>query len=466
MQHRSELDSVGEREVEARAPTWTAPYPTHGQGVFIFTILRTRPFALVVNAGGSAQKLRLEIGCNKIQLQLLGEKTQLLAEVSEPGVGYDSSAVTSYWFSLNRDQMVVKYGKGYLMEETTLLTHDFLAGVSPQEENKRRCSLKSIFGPQACKTLELHDSFADNGYCAMHIHQGECLPSSAGEGFQGESHGSVQFFSSKQLQELDLSSDRYVEPVKEMISLTHQVEFYKHPLIVNWPFLVKDGSDASLYELDSNNYIFTGSLPTECQELYTNIASSKVDLDWAPTPQDFRLSDAIRYSFETKGKALHEKLKWKKMKYIRVTVGPHRSPSPGIPYVLELWPKSHGSPIHCHGDSYGVIKVLHGGLRAEIYSRDMKTLIKHYNIQKGDITWMSPFWYQCHRLFNDTQDFCATLQCYRYGAADVKMWPFFDYVNADGSHGEFLPNGDYTFTELHQTVLNEYASYMNTNNHS
>lgn len=240
------------------------------------------------------------------------------------------------------------------------------------------------------------------------------------------------------------------------------MEFYPHPLIVNWPFIVKDSSEASLFELDNNDHIFTGSLPQECQELYTNIASRKVDLDWLPPPRDqqYKLSDAIRYSFTTKGRALHEKLRQKKMKYIRVTVGPHRSPSPGIPYVLELWPKHQGSPVHCHRNSYGVIKVLHGGLRAEIYNRDMKTLIIQYNIRKGDITWMSPFWYQCHRLFNDTADFCATLQCYRYGIGDTKMWPYFDYVNDDGSRDEFLPNGDFTFTELHQIVLNEYSSYM------
>lgn len=249
-----------------------------------------------------------------------------------------------------------------------------------------------------------------------------------------------------------------MESAREMINLTHRVDFYPHPLIVNWPFAVKDSSKASLFELDNNDHIFTGSLPPECQELYANIASAKVDLDWVPTPQQHKLSDAIRYSFETEGKTLYEKLKQKKMKYIRVTVGPHRSPSPGIPYVLELWPKNQGSPVHCHGDAYGVIKVLHGGLRAEIYNRDMKTLIKYYNIQKGDVTWMSPYWYQCHRLFNDTADFCATLQCYRYGAADTRMWPYFDYVNDDGSNGEFLPDGDFTFTELNQIVLEEYSS--------
>lgn len=345
------------------------------------------------------------------------------------------------------------------MEETTLLAYDFLAGLSVEEKVQKGCEMKYFFGPEAYKMLKLHDQFTGDDYCAIHVHKGKCLPSCADEHFEGKSRGKVHFFSAKERHNLlSITGDKFVESAREMINLTHRVDFYPHPLIVNWPFAVKDSSKASLFELDNNDHIFTGSLPPECQELYANIASAKVDLDWVPTPQQHKLSDAIRYSFETEGKTLYEKLKQKKMKYIRVTVGPHRSPSPGIPYVLELWPKNQGSPVHCHGDAYGVIKVLHGGLRAEIYNRDMKTLIKYYNIQKGDVTWMSPYWYQCHRLFNDTADFCATLQCYRYGAADTRMWPYFDYVNDDGSNGEFLPDGDFTFTELNQIVLEEYSS--------
>ena len=41
----------------------------------------------------------------------------------------DGTARIAYWLSFNRTDMVVKYGKGYHMEETTLLTHDFWADV-------------------------------------------------------------------------------------------------------------------------------------------------------------------------------------------------------------------------------------------------------------------------------------------------------------------------------------------------
>ena len=435
------------------AATWTTPYPPHGQGIFTFNILRKTPFELRVcpdytSSSTPQQWLSLNIVRNKACFKLVGEEERLLAEISGEGVGYNPNEVTSYWFSLDSSNLVLKYGKGYFMEETTILSFNFLAGLNDCEQVKKRSELRSIFGPQVLKFLEFHDIKDLKCYALENCH--EQIPSET-------AHSIVPVDPRNQLLPLSIDNKTWLQLASNLIDIRNNVEFYPQPLIANWPFAVKDSSEVSLFELDSNNYILSGSLPPECKELYRNIYSARIDLDWVPLHQTNRLSDAIRYSFETEGKILYNKLKSKKMKYIRVTVGPSRSTSPGIPYVVELWPKNMGSPIHCHGNSYGVIKVLHGGLRVEIYNRDMKTLIKHFNIQKGNITWMSPHWYQSHRLFNDTADFSATIQCYRYGLSDTKQWPYFDYVNEDGSRGEFLPNSDFTFTELYEKVTGEYS---------
>ena len=72
--------------------------------------------------------------------------------------------------------------------------------------------------------------------------------------------------------------------------------------------------------------------------------------------------------------------------------------------------------------------------------------------------WMSPDWYQTHQLCNTSDDFCATLNCYRYGEEDSVQWNQFDYVNADTGHMEnFLPNTDFNLGELWRIVLNEWA---------
>lgn len=34
----------------------------------------------------------------------------------------------------------------------------------------------------------------------------------------------------------------------------------------------------------------------------------------------------------------------------------------GIPFVLEIWPAGHNSPIHNHGNAYGIVRVLHGDI--------------------------------------------------------------------------------------------------------
>lgn len=416
---------------------WRVPYPPHGQGIFTINISRRTPFELRVCPCSldlsTQQWVSLIISRNKASLKLVGQDQLLLTERSGLDVGYNPDTSEYYWLSLDSSNLVVKYGKGYFMEETTILSFDFLDGLSTCDQIKKRTELRGIFGPCIQRFLEFHDFLTKEN--AILFEKNASIASNQ----------IVPFTNHSQQARLELSSH-----VKD------KVEFFPQPLIVNWPFAVKGSSEVSLFELDTNDYILSGSLPPECQELYTNISSAKIDLDWAPGDQKTRLSDAIRYSFETEGKTLYNKLKSKKMKYIRVTVGPSRSNSPGIPYVVELWPRNMGSPIHCHGNSYGVIKVLHGGIRVEIYNRDMKTKIKHFNVRKGDVTWMSPYWYQTHRLYNDTSDFSATIQCYRYGNFDTKQWPYFDYVSEKGCREEFLPNSDFTFTELYKTVLSEY----------
>lgn len=112
-------------------------------------------------------------------------------------------------------------------------------------------------------------------------------------------------------------------------------------------------------------------MPLEGKRLYANVAGSKVELSAADVA-------AINYSLNTEGCALHEKLKAKsmaafgvpnsKMTYIRATIGLNRGDSTGVPYVLEIWPKQHRSPVHMHGDAVAVIKILHGSLICSWYN--------------------------------------------------------------------------------------------------
>ena len=51
--------------------------------------------------------------------------------------------------------------------------------------------------------------------------------------------------------------------------------------------------------------------------------------------------------------------------YIRAAVSCARGMSPGEPFVLEIWPPGHSSPVHDHGHAFGVTRILHGSLSCE-----------------------------------------------------------------------------------------------------
>lgn len=177
----------------------------------------------------------------------------------------------------------------------------------------------------------------------------------------------------------------------------------------------------------------------------------------------------MRYSIETEGCALNQKLKdkaggfgseSKHMTYLRVTLGQDHGQSPGIPYVLEIWPSGHFSPIHNHGNSNGIIKVLFGSVNISIYnkhreSHDAMPIMK-FNARAGDVTWINRNWFQTHQVRNIKDDFCATLQCYKYDTSDTTHCPCFRYVKGKNATGEFLPNSDFTFKEMRTLVLEEY----------
>lgn len=246
------------------------------------------------------------------------------------------------------------------------------------------------------------------------------------------------------------------------VQITEQmVEFEKHPFIRNVPPLVLDSSKINLFDLDAGKFVFSASLPPACQELYKNIKKCTLD--------SF-LSHAIRHSLTTEGLALQKKIieksgEDKSLSYLRVTLGNSLGKSPGIPYVLEIWPKGHYSPIHNHGNANAVIKVLFGTVRVNIFNKDTKSLnakpIKVFDAYQGDVTWINRNWYQTHKLHNVSDDYCATLQCYTYDEGDTTHWKYFDYVKENKPIAEFLPNSDFTFKDMCEIVLKEYDTKPN-----
>ncbi|XP_074641784.1 uncharacterized protein LOC141899408 [Tubulanus polymorphus] len=397
---------------------WEKPFPVIGQGTFIFNKQTDLPFVISVeNTSGNGISLRIDSNNEVAFVKHANGLHEELSRVQKNGCGLENRKI-AYWYSYDRDNLVLKYGKGYRMEETTIMTHDFLKDAkTPDEEKQIRKELYPFFNAEEKRFVRIYK---------------------------------------KPL--LSASGIQKTEPT---------VEFEKNPFVCNLSPLVLDSSKVNMFLLDDGDYVFSSSLPAACQELFNNVYGC--DLNYPEEVESVHLSDAIRYSIETKGCILNNRLKEKagefgpnnKETYLRVTLGHSLGRSPGIPYVLEIWPSGHFSPIHNHGNANAVIKVLHGSIHISIYNKQTtdpnEKPLKEFDAHVGDVTWINRNWYQTHKLHNVTDDFCATIQCYKYDSGDTTYWPYFDYVSDNKTIEEFLPNSDFKFREMRKIVLEEYA---------
>ena len=481
-------------EDASREPTWTRDFPVVGQGTIFFNIVRGTNFAIVIKRAGDVPKwqwIALEIYENKAVF-LLGKsnsKPEVLNEIEQDGVGFDADERTSYWLSFDRDQLVVKYGKGYCMVETTLLEYYFLNRISEKENKEIREKFAYLFNPIVKKVIVLYDC---KPLEELESPVKELLSQSYSTHEQDVIYEPPKKKSKSSSQKiLTVNGENFNDPKPELETTARKQAYAKSksfcdvdsnmcfsqfPLVLNWSHLVLDSNKLSLMDLDTNEYIFSANLPPACQELYANVArGGNIDLDWPSTDGQPKLSDAIRYSINTEGKILYNKLKEKATEfstksnpnetYLRVTLGVHRGNSPGVPYVLEIWPYRHYSPIHSHGNAYAIIKVVHGSISVHVHNKKVKhhdqEPLKKVTISKGDVTWISPNWYQTHRLINDISgDYCATIQCYQYGEEDQQHCPYFKYVSDENQIENFFPNSDFRFNTLREKLLEEYKSYL------
>jgi len=138
--------------------------------------------------------------------------------------------------------------------------------------------------------------------------------------------------------------------------------------------------------------------------------------------------------------------------------------SPGVPFVVEIWPSKHKSPIHDHGEAYAVIKVLHGKINASYFNKLDKLNIKlepDVMFEKGNITWIGPDNYQVHQLHNDFDGVCVTIQCYQYAEQDTCHDEYFDYLDAKSCEKKpFKSNSDWEFISFKRLIKNEWAAHL------
>lgn len=234
---------------------------------------------------------------------------------------------------------------------------------------------------------------------------------------------------------------------------------------------VKDKDELTMDDIADNIYLPSSHLSPTSQILYDSISGKNFVLDDDNFP-DF--SEAIKYSIQTPGMWCHQKLiekstEFNKLKpniketYLRITLGENNGESPGIPYVMEIWPVGHYSPVHSHAECDAIIRVLHGTINVSLYpflNGDNPTMdpFGDDDFYEDDVTWISPTLNQIHQLKNlDTNnDPCITIQCYMYGSENSRHYDYFDYIDSLGKIQQYEPDTDMDFVEFKELMRKEW----------
>lgn len=250
------------------------------------------------------------------------------------------------------------------------------------------------------------------------------------------------------------------------------IQLLRDPITEKVPLLIKNTNTLTMNDIAKGIYMPKANLSLVSQKLYDCISGEKFVLDDMDFP-DF--SKAIEYSIITPGKWCYEKIKDKSTEfnkdkpniletYLRITLGQNNGESPGIPYVMEIWPIGHFSPVHSHAGANAVIRVLHGNINVKLFPflcNQEKDGVKPFgiaNFGKDDITWISPNLNQVHQLENDQSntETCITIQCYMYDNENTTHYDYFDYLDEKGNIMQYEPDSDMDFITFKSKMFQEW----------
>lgn len=249
----------------------------------------------------------------------------------------------------------------------------------------------------------------------------------------------------------------------------------RDPITRTVPLLVKNTEEITLDSIAKGEHMFKANLSIIAQKLYDCISGASFQLNTADFPEFVK---AIEHSIATPGKWCYNRLKEKstefnkekpneKETYLRITLGENNGESPGIPYVMEIWPVGHYSPIHNHGSSSAIIRVLNGAINVSLFpflSGDEVEPFGKADFKKEDITWISPGLNQVHQLKNlDTnKDTCITIQCYMYKQDNTTHYDYFDYIDDNNNTEQYEPDSDMDFVNFKKLMKREWEEFQAT----
>ena len=378
----------------------------HGQGVFIFQNQdNTKTSCFQLYDKDNKNGLKVEFNVGSVKVSKIPTNEPFVDETNNKGLINKKGSY--YWFSLDSQNQKLQAGVGEPRIENIIYTYQF---------------------SNADKTLwETNKTFL-------------------------ESLTSVN------------ASDKNIKMMKLL----------RDPITRSIPLLIKNTHELTMNNIANNAYLPNSHLSPVAQQLFDCISGKQFILNDTDFP-DF--SQAIEYSIATPGLWCYERLKEKSREfnkddpniletYLRITLNENNGESPGIPYVMEIWPVGHYSPIHNHGGSSAVIRVLNGLINVKLYpflcydDKDGVDPFKEVQVIKHEITWISPTLNQIHQLHNlDTnKETCITIQCYTYETDDKKHYDYFDYLDNKGKKQNYEPDSDMDFILFKETMKQEWVT--------
>jgi predicted metal-dependent enzyme (double-stranded beta helix superfamily) len=256
-----------------------------------------------------------------------------------------------------------------------------------------------------------------------------------------------------------------IETVQVSATVDGAVDLWRDPVTGDPPLRVVPNDQLTMEDVAKAEVTVAANLTPACQVLYANVAGTAFALD---TPDFPDFSRAIEDSINDPAGWCHQTLAAKaeefgtrdpQKTYLRVTLGRNQGESPGVPFVMEIWPSGHYSPIHNHGGSDAVIKVLHGDISVSLYamlSPHHQQPFAEATFTKNDVTWISARLNQVHMLQNLKTEPCITIQCYMYAETNLTHYPYFDYLEK-ADIGHFDPNSDVDFLAFKALMKAEQA---------
>lgn len=373
--------------------------PVHGQVTYLFTTpLGSETPSKFKFTNKNSGKIKIEIINESFNISIQTKKQSSPIQISSK-TGLIPAKNVFYWVSLDSQHQAIKFGIGEARPETVKFAYNLLTDSPNLQE------------PESYK----------------------------------------KFFES-------LSTIKNISNIKP-------IKLLRDPIINPVPLKIKRIDELTMDDIAEYKYMPNAFLTQTNQQLFNCISGKNFVLDDDYFP-DF--SKAIQHSIVTKGCWCNKKIKEKSTEfnpdnpninetYLRITLGRNSGESPGIPYVMEIWPSNNYSPIHSHADSNAVIRVLHGSINVTLFPFLGATEpFGNSDFEKDDITWLSPELNQIHQLRNNTDDVCITIQCYMYGLDNSKHYDYFDYLDDNKNIVQYEPDSDSDFVKFKEIIRTEW----------